>query len=1342
MTLKPHLRLLAAVLLTLLVGVVQAQTSYRFRHYGREQGLSNLNVNCAMQDSRGFVWVGTNIGLNRFDGVRFHTYFSSNQKDSHSMSSNTVNSIAEDAEGRLWVGTTNGLCSFDPQFDRFQRVEAKELGAGVQVFDLQFDPKQRLWASTDSRLVCYRPSDGTLLTFGNILALRVSQSGTVWVSNGEGQLCRYDERTGGFVSFAILTPQQAASSEWINAIVELGDGDLALVTNHGHGYRFSPATGQKCDLFGEGFQSQSSFVHTAIERTATDGSPTLWMGTEDGIVTYNLRTGESAHMRKQFGNPYSLSDNAVHVLFSDREGGVWAGTFFGGMNYVPDEHDEMFSVLQPVDDNGATAAKVVREMAVDAQGQLWVGTEDGGVYRWDDGLRRVNLTWQGKPITRNIQTLMTDGTDLWLGTYEEGIYIVDTRSRQITNHIGSGEAGLHTNTLVHLLRTRDGRILAGTMHLGLLAFDRQTRTFRTFGQKPQGFIHDIYEDSKGRLWVADLVGGIFRSDTVGGTLRRLCPAIKTATTVFEDSGGRIWIGSSSDGLFTVAADDRCSQPLPELARSGIGIDKLSEDGNGCLWISTTDGLYSYDGTAVSRYGSANGLPTEQFNFNSGLRDSTGRIYFGTLNGLVSFVPSSSATPIQKLRVLFTGLTVEGREVTHETDPYILEKSLLYADEIHLRHNQASLSIDFACPLYSVPQAIWYRYRLEGIDHDWTVTKGAQRLTFAGLSPGTYTLVVQASQQNGRWDDEAEASRLRLIVHRPWWNSVWAWIVYALLAAALGFYIFRTATRRRREKRRIENERTENERYRDVLQSKIQFFTTITHEIRTPLSLIMGTLERMERKEKKAEQQEEVGLLRRNAQRLLNLVNQLLDFRKIESSSFLMNFLPTDIATLLREVCADFTPAARQKGADYAIDIPADCTLSVMADREALTKILSNLLSNAMKFCQKHVGVCLEEKGEHVAVSIENDGPRIPHNQVEEIFKPFYQYYGTQVNATVKGSGLGLPLARSLAEMHNGTLVYDEKQQLNRFTLTLPKAIGGTIPMKNAELGMKDEESRNPSSGEVGEVDGSEAHDSIYTSASQGEGRSGSVDTILIVDDEQELREFVCEELAEHYTILQADNGQQALEVLQRESVSLIVTDLMMPLMNGIELCESVKGDIRYCHIPIIVLTAKVSLQDHLDALNSQADAYIEKPFSTVQLRAQIDNLLRSRQLIRSAMLSSPYANVVTVASNSTDEDLLGKLTAVVDDHIDDPLLTVELLAGQMNMSTSTLYRKVKAVTSLSPNDFIRLCRLKKAAELLASGNYRIKEVAVMTGFSSAAYFTSCFMRQFGVTPRSFMMNKE
>ena len=1331
-----------SVFLICVFSMTASAQSYRFRHYGREWGLSNLNVNCAIQDSKGFVWVGTSIGLNRFDGSRFHTFFAS-EKTANALPSNTVTALAEGEDGILWIGTNNGLCSFSSQFDQFVLVDNKELGAGIFVYDLTFDRKGRLWVNTVNGLVKYNPLDGKSVAYSDSQVSRpvnmvVSENGGLWVASSNGQIYSYDERKDSFTKYIVFQDNELNNKVVVKGMTELPDGSFALVTDRMQGKVFYPATARVENLFPQESIPSDVFVHTILCREGNQGDGQLWIGTEEGIYVYDMREKLfSSHLHKRYGDPYSISDDAVHVLASDREDGVWVGTFFGGMNYVPNESEEMFDLIQPLGNGDDSMARVVREMAVDLDGILWVGTEDGGLFKMENGstsktrglsssicLRPVSLDWQGHSISRNIQTLMVDGQNLWVGTFDEGVYIIDTRSSKIIENIRNGDRGLKSNAIVRLFRTPDGTVFLGTMSNGMFVYDRDTQTFHHVKGREQGFIHDIYVDSRGRLWVADINRGIFLAENVSSPMRHVFVEQKSATTIYEDENQQMWFGSSSNGLYSIDSKGNLCQPLPELARSGLGIYKMAEDAEGRIWISTSDGLYNYDKSGVSRYGTDNGLPTDQFDFNSGLTDSTGRMYFGTLNGLVSFTPSSAHLDNNKLKVLFTGLMVEGRNVTHQTNPEILKESLLFANEIHLNHDQSSISIDFACPLYSVPQAIWYRYRLEGLDKDWTVCKGAQRLNFAGLSPGTYTLSVQASRQNGQWSDFSEASTIIIVVHQPWWLSGWAVAAYIILATLLGLFLYRHIIRRKNERQRIENERMENERYRDVLQSKIKFFTTITHEIRTPLSLIMGSIERLE----KTVDEKTLQPLRRNSQRLLDLVNQLLDFRKIESSQFLLNFLPLNVTELLIETCEDFMPAARQKGITFKHEFSKEISPMVMADREAMTKIFSNLMSNAMKFCEKMVSVNLEIVDSQVMIRFENDGPRIPTDQLEEIFKPFYQYYGTQTNATIKGSGLGLPLARSLAEMHNGTLSYNDKEiHTNCFLLQLP-----IIDFSSAQ---SSSDSIPPS--ETVYSDGTDVAPNNDNGV-QEEGSNEDKPTILVVDDEVELRDFVCEELSDSYSIIQADNGKQALQLMEKHNISLVLTDIMMPVMNGMELCNRMKNDIRFCHIPVLVLTAKVSRQDHLEALESKADAYIEKPFSVVQLKAQIANLITNRRLIMDSVAHSPHAQLTSVASNSMDEKFLDKLNTFIEENMSDSSLNVDSLAQAMNMSNSTLYRKVKALTSFSPNDFIRLCRLKEAASMLSTGEYRIKEVASQTGFSSVAYFTTCFMRQFGITPGAFM----
>ena len=408
---------------------------------------------------------------------------------------------------------------------------------------------------------------------------------------------------------------------------------------------------------------------------------------------------------------------------------------------------------------------------------------------------------------------------------------------------------------------------------------------------------------------------------------------------------------------------------------------------------------------------------------------------------------------------------------------------------------------------------------------------------------------------------------------------------------------------------------------------------------------------------------------------------------------------------------------------------------VLADREALTKIISNLLSNALKFCEHNVSMSLSSHGDNVVLVVSNDGPLIPADQQQEIFKPFHQYYGTSARATINGSGLGLSLARSLAEMHNGSLTYDTQDKTqNTFVLTLKRKEEPTAADAPA-----------PDTLSTGEAtvtgDGSHLTSAQNHSDSSQPEKGGSQPSLLLVDDERDLRQFVAEELAATYTIFEADNGEEALRILHEKDVALVITDLMMPIMDGTALCQAIRRDVGLCHLPIIVLTAKVSLQDHIDVLNCGADAYIEKPFATAQLQAQIANLLHSRELLRQTFVRSPYAQPATVTANPLDEAFLTRLNDYLNDHLADHSLSVEQLAGEMNMSVSTFYRKVKAVTSLSPVDYIRLCRLRQGAKLLAEGRYRVKEVADQLGFTSTAYFTTLFMRQFGMTPTDFMRSQ-
>lgn len=1320
------------ICLILFVNPVSAE-NYYFKRYGKENGLSHQTVFCALQDSRGFMWFGTKSGLNRFDGTNFKVYMYNNDVP-YSLINNTVHALAEGTDGLFWIGTSDGLCVYDPQKDMFSPFHGVNCSIEEAIDHLTFDKQGNLWCTNYKGIYCVDTNSGKCIFFPVLdyfvpTGLKVTQSGSVWFLGMDGNIYLYNHQNKSFISYPVLTANEKAQHIHLYSILECSNGDLLVTTDRIGAKRFSPNSGLVETLFKEDANGNPIYIHTAIMRDKDE----FWFGTESGIHIYKLGIGFVDNLQKSYNDAYSLSDNAIHMLYKDREEGVWAGTFFGGINYLAN-NNTLFEKYLPKDSDGNIRANVIREIHVDPEGNLWVGTEDGGLCYFNTQTKQfkalTNLSWNGHFISKNIQCLMVDNNTVWVGTFDRGIYVVDLRTKGIVEHYNSEDlsSGLFVNGIVCLKRTSGGDILVGTMG-GLYRFDKLKKKFQLIHDLEWGLIHSIYEDSENTIWVVTLGRGMFTlrlNDSTNDITVNPIPVLGNfVTTILEDSKKRLWIGTEGNGIYLYDRHAQAvTQELLKLESSAQIVYQIVEDGTNKLWITTSNGLLCYDPDQkkVNRFTTLNGLPIDQFNYNSGYQDKIGNIYFGSLKGLIVFSPENFKKTSEPMKVYFTGFQLLNNEIETSQPNSPLKKSIIFSDEIVLKHDQSTFNIDFAIPTYAISQNVWYRYKLEGVDKDWNIKQGSAKLYYTKLPPGKYVLYVQASTDSSVWT--GAPSSLTIIVSPPFWSMPIAYFLYLLIFIAVFLYLFIHYRKKMREREANRMEKLQSDKQKEILQAKISFFTNITHEIRTPLTLIMGSLNRIIKNGgKKLVENESIMVMHKNTQRLLDLVNQLLDFRKIESSTFLMSFVKTDVRQVLEETFSRFTPMTETKGIRYTIIMPDD-ECFVVADKEALIKIISNMLNNAIKFSDEFVEVileCQEDSIPVVRIRVNNDGELIPQNISSEIFKPFYQYFGEETKAPIKGSGLGLPLAKSLAEMHNGSFYLDNSvTNLNSFVLELPLDQHQVVDTLSPQKYNKGKE--------------------VITAESIHDYSNINNYNILIVDDEIELRQFVCEELAPQYNVFVADNGKQALEILENHIISLIVSDLMMPIMDGIELCKTVKSNIKYCHIPILVLTAKTSLQAHIDALDSKADAYIEKPFSTEHLLAQISNLLANRELIRSTFVRSPHAHLISVASNSIDERFINKMNEYVMNNLSDSRLSVETLAEYMNMSVSTLYRKVKAITSLPPNDFIRLCRLKKSAEMLASGEYRISEVAECLGFSTTSYFTSCFMKQFGVTPSNFLKN--
>ena len=636
--------------------------------------------------------------------------------------------------------------------------------------------------------------------------------------------------------------------------------------------------------------------------------------------------------------------------------------------------------------------------------------------------------------------------------------------------------------------------------------------------------------------------------------------------------------------------------------------------------------------------------------------------------------------------------------------------ILESGELKLPHNRSTFTLSYVALSYTSPDAIQYAYRLDGSDKDWIYMKQNKDVTFANLSPGDYVFRVKSTNSSGVWQDNE--TTLRITVTPPFWATGWAYLIYFLTVCLLIVLWYYYKKAKLEEKHRINREIFETKKEKELYDAKIQFFTFITHEIRTPLTLIKAPLEKILRSgDGTPATQENLRIIEKNTGRLLDLSNQLLDFRKTESRGFKLNYVTTDVVLWLETILHPFRPAFEQGNKHFTVKLP-ELPFEASLDREAFSKIVSNLVSNALKYSDSQISLeLLPPSGEErmFTLLVTNDGHLIPDSETENIFNPFYRLKETENR---QGSGIGLSLAHSLAEFHRGRLFYRQTLDgLNQFVLKLPE--------------QQEDSYRIAAGNEKEKVE-------MVTLTETGKS------VILIVEDQDDMRHFIARELAEMYQVVEAENGKVALDLVRKNTVNLIISDVMMPIMDGFELCNEVKNDVNVSHIPFILLTAQHNLQSRLKGLNTGADAYMEKPFSIELLTAQVSNLLKSRELLNKTYLEKPFAPVASLAVSQVDDIFLHKLNDYLEENLSNEALSVEMLADTMGMSTSSLYRKVKGLSGLSPNDFIRIARLKKAILLMQNGENRISEIAFQVGFSSPAYFSTCFQKQYGKTPSEYL----
>lgn len=1297
---------------------VSAKINSQFIHYGMNDGLSRNMVAAITQDQMGFMWFGTRNGLNRFDGHNFKVYY----RSECGLEGNDISSLLTTEDGSLWIGGGTGLYKYDFSNESFKRIVTKasdgvEIRSNVnQICALGND----LVIVTDRQGLFFYDTAEEKLTHNqfqnhfNITAVTCDAKQRIWLSFYDNGLYYVDKSLKNEKKLVLPADAQLLEGVPIRGIKATEQNQLIVGTEGKGVFMLNLNTMAVTSLFDD-MSDKGKVVH-ALARREND----IIVATEDGVYVYEMLTHNTSHHLHEPSNPMSLADNSIQSLYCDNKGGIWIGTYFGGVCYSPYKMMLFDGYFPRMDVSNSIHGRRVREIVEDGQGYIWIGTEDGGLNRFNPATGEFNFFKESSAFS-NIHGLCVVGDKLWVGTYSSGVVIIDTRTLKITQTIAAQAGKEHTlldNYIFAIEKTRDGNVYLGT--LGGLCRYQSGDEVQYIDEVPHSIVYDIHEDRSGNLWTVIYGNSISCRKASSGkwvsysTANSKLPAMNVLN-VEELSDGTILVTTDDSGILRYnAKKDAFEQYAVKALAPNSATFCVLEDNSNKLWISTSHGLVWFDpATGESHaYTTANGLIDNNFNYKSALLSQDGRMYMGCLKGLIAFRPEQFQDIKVTPKFVATELYINNTAVRQYGDASPLQKSILLTDKLSLAHSENSFAIQVASLLYGNDEKVQMEYMLSGFDNNWMPVPENNIISFINVPDGRYVLCVRAAASSD--DIDSQQFEMAITIRPPFYRSWWAYLLYSLCLIALLYFALRILQHRAREQRENAMQKFEYEKEQELYQSKINFFTNVAHEIRTPLTLIKAPLEKLlKRKDMEPTAQEDLGIMQKNVSRLLDLTNQLLDFRKAERDSLRLNIERCNITQIIESVYVRFSSLMREKGIDSQFEHP-DEPFYAFIDKEGFTKIVSNMLTNAVKYCEHYIKLSLKAtENDEIQVILANDGPLVPQKLRESIFEPFDR--GSSKTSTTPGTGIGLALARALAELHMGTLTMQDHPQLNVFVLTLPvQKLSSAIQLPKVQV-----------------ESGSQRKSSTRADDTH-------LPTILIVEDNVEMLNYEHSQLHDDYNVLTASNGEEALRVLaDNDDVALIVSDVMMEPMGGFELCRTVKNDVNFSHIPVILLTALTLDSAKVEGMESGADSYIEKPFSMDYLRSSIKNLLRLRQQAKAAYANSPFLLSDTLTISNADDEFIKRLEEVINQNMSNSEFSINDLAQEMCMSRTGLNRKLRGIFNMSPNNYIKVSRLKYAALLMKNSKMRVNEVCYTVGFTSPSYFTQCFYKQFGLLPRDF-----
>ncbi|MEO7213854.1 MAG: two-component regulator propeller domain-containing protein [Mucilaginibacter sp.] len=1356
-----------AFFLFVFVGNANAQ-EIKFTAVTSRDGLSSNTVNSILKDDDGYMWFATPEGVDRYNGrdVKGYGFSTGNPV---TIQAKETTSLYKDKSGRIWVGSMGGgLYFYDKLKDQFIAYSVLNNPGSVAnqyILSICSDSLGRLWLGTidgvtildletkkASRFLPSKQSKGGQVS-GNIFCLYKDKANRIWIGTGTG-LHLYDSRSGKLSTFthANSNPNSLAFDK-VNTVTEADDGKIWIGTSNGlsclapdlktfKNFKYSPVNNQTL--------SGNLIYSVAV----ADGNQ-LWIGTEGGLDIMDMQSGNVSRFKHDDRELFSINSKSIRCLYLDRNGIYWLGTYEGGIN----KYDKSLTLFNLKQNNGydpkSLSAPVVSSIVEGNGGNIYVGTDGGGLNLFDiksklfthfDIKPKEKINSAGLPIL----CMALDGRQqLWIGTFQNGIFVFDTKTGSYKQlKAGKSASEINSNEIFALKQDSRGNMWVGTNGNGLNKFNPETKEFQKYNNSSSpsgsdqkslplnGYIRVIEEDREGNLWIGSIGTGIAVLDqkTQKFSLLNFATtgvAIDRVFSLLEDHLGRIWIGTGGDGLFCY---DKTTKKISFYGdREGLSnnvIHKILEDEQGNIWVSTNKGISSFNRREkkFTNYSQCNGLQRAAFYNGSGLRSSKGWLFFGGGEGLNYFDPAHDVKLNKNAPPVFlTGLQADNRNVSPGKDAPI-ENSIAVSKVIRLNYKQ-DFSLSYNAINFTIPQQNSYAYKLVGFNADWNYVGANTTAYFTNLNPGDYTFMVKAANNNGVWNNEG--AQIRIVIRAPFWMTWYAYATYLMVILGSLLFIRHLGIKKVKRQIAIEQERKIAEDMHEVDMMKVKFVTNLGHEFRTPISLIMAPTDKLLAQQNDHQTAKQLAVIKRNSRRLLNLVDQMLDFRKLEEQELKLCLSDGEITSFIKDVVDSFQDLSESKNIQLSYE-GLSHPLFVKFDGDKIERMLFNLLSNAFKFTPPRGKVNVEvlqaatEGSEPVVslmIKVTDSGIGIEKENVNLIFKRFFQV-GDLSGGLNQGSGIGLSIAKEFVEMHHGTIAVDSKPGSGSiFTVTLN--------LKTFEHQLSTEEVI-PTVGEFDNIDGPE-DDLADERKKQGVLKL----RVLIIEDNEELRFYIRDNLKRNFKVDQAADGKEGWEKVLSFHPDLVVSDISMPYMDGISLTTKIKADKRTCHIPVILLTALTGDRQQLLGLETGANDYLTKPLNFEILNVKIKNLL-----IQNALLKTTYSKQLKVTPDgveveSSGEKFLSNVIAYLEKNLTNPKFSVVELSDHLGMSRGALYNKIFALTGQPPVEFIRSYKLDRAAFLLLKSDMTVSQIAYEAGFGTPHYFSKSFKNKFDILPSEY-----